>query len=159
MHLAQLNIGRLLHPQDDARVAGFMDNLALVNGLAERSDGFVWRLKGEGDGATDIAAASHPGFIFNLTVWRDGEALKAFVFKTIHKKFLRQRGDWFEKLATPHFVMWHVPAGQEPALAEALERLEILTREGPCERAFGWEGLADAELRRARQIAQTFRRD
>ena len=146
-HLAQLNIGRLLHAQDDPRVAGFMDNLALVNGLAERSDGFVWRLKGEGDGATDIAAASHPGFIFNLTVWRDGEALKAFVFKTVHKKFLGQRENWFEKLATPHFVMWHVPAGHEPTLAEALERREILAREGPCEQAFGWEGLANAGAR------------
>ena len=148
-HLAQLNIGRLLHPQDDPRVAGFMDNLALVNGLAERSDGFVWRLKGEGDGATDIAAATHPGFIFNLTVWRDGEALKAFVFKTVHKKFLGRRENWFEKLATPHFVMWHVPAGHEPTLAEALDRLAILTREGPGERAFGWEALANAGAQNA----------
>ena len=36
-HLAQLNIGRLRYPTDDPRVADFMNNLDLVNSLAERS--------------------------------------------------------------------------------------------------------------------------
>ena len=36
-HLAQLNIGRLRYPTDDPRMADFMNNLDLVNGLAERS--------------------------------------------------------------------------------------------------------------------------
>ena len=43
LHLAQLNIGRLRHEAADPRMAEFIDNLALVNGLAERSPGFVWR--------------------------------------------------------------------------------------------------------------------
>ena len=42
-HLAQLNIGRLRYEVDDPRMADFTNNLALVNGLAERSTGFVWR--------------------------------------------------------------------------------------------------------------------
>lgn len=46
MHLAELNIGTLHYPQDDPRVAEFMNNLDLVNGLAERAPGFVWRLQG-----------------------------------------------------------------------------------------------------------------
>ena len=37
-HLAQLNIGRLRYPTDDPRMADFMNNLDLVNGLAERSE-------------------------------------------------------------------------------------------------------------------------
>ena len=45
-HLAQLNIGRFRYPTDDLRMADFMNNLDLVNGLAERSKGFVWRLEG-----------------------------------------------------------------------------------------------------------------
>ena len=40
-HLAQLNIGRIRHEIDDARMADFTNNLALVNGLAERTPGFV----------------------------------------------------------------------------------------------------------------------
>ena len=50
--LAELNIGRVRYPLDDARMAGFVDNLALVNGLAERSEGFVWRLKDDSGDAT-----------------------------------------------------------------------------------------------------------
>jgi Domain of unknown function (DUF3291) len=42
-HLAQLNIGRLRYEVDDARMADFTNNLALVNGLAEASTGFIWR--------------------------------------------------------------------------------------------------------------------
>ena len=47
MHLAELNIGRFNFPTSDPRMAGFMDNLDRVNALAERSPGFVWRLKGD----------------------------------------------------------------------------------------------------------------
>jgi Domain of unknown function (DUF3291) len=42
-HLAQLNIGRLRYEVDDPRMADFTNNLALVNGLAESSAGFLWR--------------------------------------------------------------------------------------------------------------------
>jgi hypothetical protein len=37
MHLAQINLARLLYPQDDPIVAEFMDNLAAVNAVAERT--------------------------------------------------------------------------------------------------------------------------
>ena len=46
-HLAQLNIGKFRFPTDDPRMAGFMQNLDRVNAIAERSEGFVWRLKDE----------------------------------------------------------------------------------------------------------------
>ena len=53
-HLAQLNIGRLRYPTDDPRMADFMNNLDLVNGLAERSRGFVWRLRDGSNNATNF---------------------------------------------------------------------------------------------------------
>ncbi len=37
MHIAELNTGRARHDLDDPRMAGFMDNLAHINALAERS--------------------------------------------------------------------------------------------------------------------------
>lgn len=43
-HLAQINIGRLIAPIDDPRIAGFVSQLAPINGLADASPGFVWRL-------------------------------------------------------------------------------------------------------------------
>src|SRR5579862_4433351 len=45
MHLAQINIGRVLGGPDDPRMKDFFANLARVNALAERMPGFVWRLK------------------------------------------------------------------------------------------------------------------
>ena len=54
MHLAEINVARLRHPLDDPRVADFVANLDRVNALAERSDGFLWRLKDETGNATAI---------------------------------------------------------------------------------------------------------
>lgn len=45
-HLAELNVGRLVAPNDDPRVAEFMDNLDRVNGLGKRMPGFVWMMEG-----------------------------------------------------------------------------------------------------------------
>jgi hypothetical protein len=36
-HLAQLNIGRIRYEIDDPRIADFASNLALANGIGERS--------------------------------------------------------------------------------------------------------------------------
>ena len=41
LHLAELNVGRLLAPTDDPRVAEFMSALDRVNGLGKRMPGFV----------------------------------------------------------------------------------------------------------------------
>ena len=53
-HLAQLNIGRLRFPLDDPRMADFVDNLARVNAIADRAEGFVWRLQDDGGNATNF---------------------------------------------------------------------------------------------------------
>jgi Domain of unknown function (DUF3291) len=41
--LAQINIGRLIAPIDDPKIAEFVANLEPINALADRSPGFVWR--------------------------------------------------------------------------------------------------------------------
>lgn len=45
-HLAQINVGRLIAPRGDARVAPFFAALDRVNALADASPGFVWRMQG-----------------------------------------------------------------------------------------------------------------
>ena len=85
-HLAELNVGRLVAPTDDPRVAEFMDNLDRVNGLGKRMPGFVWMLEGSvepGTGNTGNAIGDDPQFVANLTVWKDLASLKTFVFETI----------------------------------------------------------------------------
>jgi len=153
LHLAQLNIGRLRYPSDDPRVADFMNNLDLINGLAERSKGFVWRLKGDGGNATDIRAYDDPQMIVNLSVWESVEALERFVWLTVHKRFYGRRQEWFDKLEGPHLVLWRIPAGHRPTVNEAKERIEYLTAHGPSDYAFGWESVAAAQLWKTAQCA------
>jgi hypothetical protein len=145
-HLAQLNIGRLRYPTDDPRVADFMNNLDLVNSLAERSNGFVWRLKDENGNATNIRPFADPTMIVNMSVWENVETLERFVWQTIHKPFYGRRPEWFDKMEKPHFVMWWVEAGHRPTIEEAKERLEYLTAHGPSDHAFGWESVPAAQL-------------
>ena len=138
-HLAQLNIGRIRYEIDDPRMADFTNNLAMVNGLAERTSGFVWRYIDESGNSTSTRPYSDPRIAINLSVWENVEALERFVYQTIHKRFYGRRAEWFEHFEGPYFVMWWVPAGHRPSVEEAVDRLEHLKRHGPSDRAFDWQ--------------------
>lgn len=113
MHLAELNIGRLIAPTDDPRVAEFMDNLDRINGLGKRMPGFVWMSEGSGEpghgrknvGNTENTIGGDPQFVMNLTVWKDLPSLETFVYRTLHLKFMDRKAEWFEVLDQQHFVM------------------------------------------------------
>jgi Domain of unknown function (DUF3291) len=145
-HIAQLNIGRPLHALDDPRMAGFMANLDRVNAIAERSPGFVWRLKDESNNATALKPFDDPNLLVNMSVWESVEALERFVWATAHKQFYNRKGGWFEKLRGPHFVMWPIPAGHIPDLGEAKARLAHHSRHGDSDFAFGWSHLPHIKL-------------
>ena len=148
-HLAELNVGRLLAPTDDPRVAEFMASLDRVNGLGKRMPGFVWMMEGSGEpgtGNTENAIGGDPQFVANLTVWKDVTSLERFVWGTIHKQFYERRAEWFEVLGEMHFVMWWVPEGHQPSLDEALKRLDHLRAHGSSDHAFGWAHLREAGL-------------
>jgi hypothetical protein len=145
-HIAQLNVGRFRYPTDDPRMAEFMGNLDRINALAERSEGFVWRLKDDTNNATAIRPASDPTMAVNLSVWRNVEALERFVWATVHKQFYARKAEWFERPSKPHFVMWPVSEGHIPTLDEAMARLERLTSRGDSDFAFGWSHLPHIKL-------------
>ncbi|WP_370401784.1 DUF3291 domain-containing protein [Sulfitobacter sp. JB4-11] len=151
MHLAELNVGRLIAPTDDPRVADFMDNLDRINGLAKRMPGFQWMMEGdaEGEGNTDAKIEGDDLYIPNLSVWADVPSLEKFVWGTIHKRFYERRAEWFEVLGSMHFVMWWVPQGHRPTLDEALARLDHLRDNGDSEHAFGWAWLKEAQMWRS----------
>jgi len=147
MHqLAQLNVGRLRYPLDDPRMADFVNNLERVNGIADRSEGFVWRLKDDSGNATSIRAFENPLIIVNVSVWESVASLERYVWQTVHKRFYGRRHEWFEHFEGPYFVMWWVPPGHRPTVAEALTRLDHLKINGPGDYAFGWESLPAAQL-------------
>lgn len=143
-HLAQFNIARIRYPLDDPRMADFVDNVARVNGLAERIDGFVWRLSDASGNAMGMQVYGDPRVLPNLTVWTGVEALERFVWKTAHSRFYGRRAEWFEHTETP-LVMWHIPAGHRPTIDEGVERLDHLKAHGPGDHAFGWEHRAEAQ--------------
>lgn len=147
-HLAELNVGRLLAPTDDPRVAEFMNALDRVNGLGRRMPGFVWMMDGSGKpgtGNTDTRIDGDAQYVSNLTVWETVETLEAFVWNTVHRQFYERRAEWFEVLGKMHFVMWWVPVGHKPTLSEAFGRLEQIMANGDSDDAFGWSYLKEAQ--------------
>ena len=135
--LAQINVARFTRAKDDPANTPFMAALDRVNAHADASPGFVWRLKGDGNNATDVEAV--PGdarFIVNMSVWRDTAALAAFVYRqSDHVAVLRRRQEWFEAME-PAFALWWVPAGHRPTVEEGMAKLAALAANGPTAEAF-----------------------
>jgi len=108
MRLAELNVGYATYPLDDPRMSGFIDNLDTINALAERSLGFVWRMKSDSGNATDISVPGDAEIISNMSVWEDVASLGNYVFNTVHARFYERKEEWFQAMTSHHFVMWMV---------------------------------------------------
>jgi uncharacterized protein DUF3291 len=132
--LAQINVAELQAPLDSPQLKDFVDNLDRINALAEGSPGFVWRLTGDGNDATELRPMGDK-IIVNYSIWRDVDMLKAFVYKTAHVEILKRKREWFERMKL-NYVLWWVPAGHVPSVEEAVARLEQLRAKGPSPDAF-----------------------
>lgn len=138
-HLAEINVGRLKAPVDHPMIAEFKDNLDRINALADGMPGFVWRLVGEGNNATDIQPRpDDPLFAVNMSVWTDMEALAGFVYRSAHRDIMRRRREWFEHMEI-YMCFWWVPVGQTPTIEEGVARLELFERLGPTAEAFSFK--------------------
>ncbi len=103
-HLAQINIGRLVAPLDDPKIAEFVAQLDPVNALADSAPGFVWRLQSDSGNATDIPYSDDPLVIVNMSVWESMEALRDFAYRSDHIRVFRDRAKWFEKAEKPNYA-------------------------------------------------------
>lgn len=146
MHLAELNISKWKVSPYANSARGFMDNLDLVNGLAEKSDGFIWRLLGEGRDEKGQTPIGGPETILTLSVWETPQDLEHFVWNTVHKQIYNKKADWFRHMESHHFVMWWIEEGHRPDLHEAKERLDYLDEHGDSDQAFGWSHLPHIKL-------------
>src|ERR1700758_3367899 len=117
--LAQLNIGIIRGPMDSPVMAGF-----------------VWRLQTEAGDATAIRPFENENQLLNMSVWQDLEQLRRFVYRSAHAEFLRRRREGVAPLAQAYLVLWWVPRGHRPSVAEAIARLETLRAHGPGPEAF-----------------------
>ena len=157
--LAQLNIGIIRGPMDSPIMADFAANLARINALAERSHGFVWRLQTEEGDATAIRAFEDPNLLLNMSVWRDLESLRTYVYTSAHVDMMRRRREWFEPMRDAYLVLWWIPKSHRPTVAEAIGKARYAAREGadgagiylsPCVSTpgFGGDSIAAAIRRR-----------
>ena len=139
MQLAQLNIAQAKYDLDAPQIKDFVDNLDIVNTTAENTPGFVWRLKDDSGSATNIQAFDDPNMLVNMSIWRDVDSLKDFMFRTHHKDFMRRKGEWFHKLPQANYVMWWIEENHRPTIEEALARLEHLREHGESAYAFSFK--------------------
>lgn len=135
-HLAQINVGRLVAPIDDPRIAEFVSQLDEINALADHAPGFVWRLQSEAGNATTLPYNEDPLVIANMSVWESVESLRDYVYRSRHVDVMRKRLTWFEKAAVPGYCLWWVPAGHIPSLAEGRARLEHYQQHGATDVSF-----------------------
>lgn len=142
MHLAQLNIAESVHAMDDPRMEPFTGRINAINAMADRSEGFIWRLTDDDpnmDGALGLTLPGDDNSLVNMSVWDTLENLFAFVYKTAHAKIMNDNRDNFKTLATNHFVLWWIDEGHVPGLGEAAERLTYLRENGPSPHAFTFQ--------------------
>jgi hypothetical protein len=133
--LAQLNIAYLKAPLDSPVLADFVASLDRINLLADASDGFRWRLETDEGNATPLRPFGDD-VIINMSVWRDLDALRNYVYNSVHAEVMKRRREWFAHAPEAYAVLWWVPAGHRPSLAEAADRLEQLRQHGPSLTAF-----------------------
>lgn len=147
MHLAELNISKWKVDSASQAARGFVDNVERINSLAERSEGFVWRLLDEQrDEQGRNAICDGPDTVMTMSVWETPDHLEHFVWNTVHKQIYQGRNQWFSAMKSHHFVMWWVEENHHPSLEEASERLDHLDRIGDSDHAFGWSHLPHVKL-------------
>jgi uncharacterized protein DUF3291 len=130
-HLAQINIARMKGVNiNDPVMKEFVDNLDRVNTIAESSDGFIWRLKDEGNNATSLNPYDDEQVIINVSVWENIETLEKFMYKTFHSEFLKRRREWFQTFGKAYTGMWWTPKGQFPTIQQAVDKLDYLQKNG-----------------------------
>ena len=145
-HLAQLNLARLKAPKGDPLTEEFFTAIPAINTLAEAQPGFVWRLVGEVKEHTDIPFFLDPHLVVNISLWKDLESFRHFVYKSGHVQYIKRKKEWFQPFDGPFAVLWWVEAGEIPTLAQAKEKLELLKQDGPTQQAFDLHNLFQAPV-------------
>lgn len=132
--LAQFDLVKPKYAKEDARMKAFYASTGYVNGLAEKHSGFIWRETEENQQLLDQLWGE--GYLYTLSLWKDVESLKDFLYGTPHKAFMRRGGEWFDSVSRPRVVLWWVEDGHIPTLREAHSRLTRLYEVGPSYDAF-----------------------
>lgn len=154
--LAELNIATLVAPLDSPILADFVAELDRINGIADQSLGFVWRLQSEEGNATDAEHGFGDNVIANTSVWESVEALHNYIYKTAHAQIMSRRKEWFGRMNDAYTVLWWVPEGHRPTLLEAQLKLELLQSKGATPEAFTFKACFPMPSEKESTQPQTF---
>ncbi len=135
--IAEINIAKMKGVDiNDPIMKEFVENLDAVNQIAEKSEGFVWRLKDENNNATSLNPYNDETIIINVSVWKSIETLENFMYRTFHSDFLKRRKEWFLTYGSAYTAMWWIPEGHIPTMQEAVDKLSFLQTNGPSPNSF-----------------------
>ena len=129
----------MLAPIESPVMRDFVANLDIINALAEKSEGFIWRLKDDNNNATAIKVFDDDFLIVNMSVWQNTEDLYQFVYRSAHVEIFKRRKEWFEKMPEMHMAQWYIPRGHVPTVDEAVERLVYLRNHGETPLVFNFK--------------------
>jgi hypothetical protein len=139
-HIAQFNIAKMKGKNiDDPIMKSFVDQIDAINFLAEKSEGFIWRLKSDNGNATSYNPYDDDTLIINFSVWDSTNNLKNFVYKSLHAEVMRERKKWFENFEQPYYALWKINQNETPSIDEAVIRLQHLQLHGATEYAFDFK--------------------
>ncbi len=144
MNLAEVNVALPRAPLDGPSMAGFLRALDDVNWLADRSPGFVWRLRPM-HGPVTFGILGDDQVIVTLSVWTTFEDLQRYVYRSAHGLFMQKRSRWFLPLGGFTTALWWVDEGEKPSVDGGLDRLAHLRTHGPMPHAFSLRRQFDAE--------------
>lgn len=141
MPLAQLNLARAKYALSSIEMDGFVSMIAEVNAAAEAAEGFIWRLRDDGDGSLSVRLAAEgldgDDMLVNMSVWRDLASLRAFVIDHPgHRALMKRRFEWFHRALEPMTVCWFVEEGEIPTVADAQAKLIELRLSGTSQQLF-----------------------
>jgi len=135
-HLAQINIAKAKAEMDSEIMTGFVQRLDEINQLADQFPGFIWRLQTKDGDSTGIRVFNDPNLIINMSVWKDLDSLKNYVYKSAHVELIRDRQAWFNKMLESQIALWWVPAGHIPSIEEGKHKLDQIEKSGSSEEVF-----------------------
>ena len=134
--LAQINIAQAKYSLESQEMSGFTNRLDEINTIADKAEGFVWRLQTEEGDATTLRVFPDPALIVNLSVWENLEALQNFIYKSMHIELMQSKKSWFNKIEQASLALWWVPQGHIPTVDEAKEKLVLIDENGSSLKAF-----------------------
>lgn len=148
-HIAHFNWATLVADLGDPRIAPFEKAIGKVNAIAARSPGYVWNSGQEMAEATRIGwplFTENPRLIASFSIWESPGHFRDYVYRTVHGAFFRRGHEWFEADAPRGYILWWVPPGHDPDIAEARRKVEAYAADGPGPEVFDLPWL-DARLR------------